>query len=447
MRKSPIAAFAASLVTLAVWPLASQATNGEFSHGYGVKSNALAGAGVAYPLDTLTTAINPATLAFVKNTGDVGVALFSPNREYTVTGGGFPTPTSFPPFESFPPGAVESDSNYFVVPSFGWRWPISADGTLGIALYGNGGMNTDYPNGNTAFGMGTFGGALAGEGSTGVDYAQLFVNLSYAHKIAPNVAIGASAIINYSMFEAHGLLPFGAVGLSNNPAALSSTGKDDDFGFGAKIGITGEVSPGVWLGASYQTEIKNTFDDYAGLFANSGELAIPATATIGAAIKTSPTSVLLLDAQYIWYSDADAIGNSSANIYGCPAAVAMMGGVGGDPANCLGGSNGAGFGWDDMWVLKAGYQWESGDMTYRVGVSYGDQPVQDNEVTFNILAPGVIKWHLTGGFSQKLAGNKEWSLAAMYAPEECVNGPDLFTPGKSVEVCMWQFQLEAGFHW
>jgi long-chain fatty acid transport protein len=442
MRKSPIAAFAASFVTLAALPIASQATNGEFSHGFGVKSNALAGAGVAYPLDTLTTAINPATLAFVKNTGDVGVALFSPNREYTVTGGGMPTPTSFPPFESMPAGAVESDSNFFVVPSFGWRWPVSADGTLGIALYGNGGMNTDYANGNTAFGMGTYGGAMAGEISTGVDYAQLFVNLSYAHKLAPNVSIGASAILNYSMFEAHGLLPFG--GFSTNPAALSGTGKDDDFGFGAKVGITGEVSPGVWLGASYQTKISNTMEKYSGLFANGGELDIPATATVGMAVKTSPTSVLLLDAQYIWYSDADAIGNSSSNLFGC-----MMG----DPSMCLGGSNGAGFGWDDMWVLKAGYQWESGPMTWRVGLSYGDQPVQGgtavpgSEVTFNILAPGVIKWHLTGGFSQKLAGNREWSLAAMYAPEECVSGSDLFTPGKTVEVCMWQFQLEAGYHW
>jgi long-chain fatty acid transport protein len=398
IRKTPIAAFAAAFVTLAALPMSSQATNGEFAHGYGTKSSALAGAGVAYPLDTLTTAINPATLAFVKNTGDVGIALFSPNREYTVTGGGFPTPTSFPPFESVPAGAVESDSNYFLVPNFG--------------------------------------GALAGEGSTGVDYAQLFVNLSYAHKIAPNVAIGASAILNYSMFEAHGLRGFG--GFSLNPAKLSSTGQDSDFGFGAKVGITGEVSPGVWLGASYQTEVKNTFDDYAGLFANAGELAIPATATVGMALKTSPTSVLLLDAQYIWYSDADAIGNPSSNLLGC---------MGGDPTMCLGGSNGAGFNWDDMWVVKAGYQWEQGPWTWRLGVSYGDQPVRESDVTFNILAPGVIKWHLTGGFSQKLANNKEWSMAFMYAPEECVNGPDLFTPGKSEELCMWQFQVEAGFHW
>jgi long-chain fatty acid transport protein len=430
MRKTPIAAFAAAFVALAALPVTSQATNGEFGHAYSTKSAGLAGAGVAYPLDTLTTAINPATLAFVKNTGDVGVALFSPMREYTVTG----APGAFPPL---PGPTVESDSEYFFIPNFGWRWPVSADGTVGIALYGNGGMNTDYPDGKTPFGIGTFGAAAAGlsTGNTGVDYTQLFVNLSYAHKLSPTLALGASAILNYSMFEANGLAGFG--GFSTNPAALSDNGKDDDFGFGAKVGITGEVAPGVWLGASYQTEIKNTFDDYAGLFAKAGEMAIPATATVGAAFQMDKTSVLLLDLQYIWYSDADAIGNPSANLFGC---------MGGDPTMCLGGSNGTGFGWDDMWVLKAGYQWESGDWTYRVGASYGDQPVQEADVTFNILAPGVIKWHLTGGFTQKLAGNRAWSMAFMYAPEECVSGPDLFS-ANTVEVCMSQFQVEAGYHW
>ena len=41
------------------------ATNGYFSHGYGAYYKALAGAGVAFPLNSLAPATNPAALVYV----------------------------------------------------------------------------------------------------------------------------------------------------------------------------------------------------------------------------------------------------------------------------------------------------------------------------------------------------------------------------------------------
>ena len=47
-----------------------------------------------------------------------------------------------------------------------------------------------------------------------------------------------------------------------------------------------------------------------------------------------------------------------------------------DLTSCLGGDNGAGFGWDDMTVYKAGHEVEGGeDWTWRFGYSYGKQPI------------------------------------------------------------------------
>ena len=62
------------------------ATNGYFAHGYGTRSKAMAGTGVAQSLDTLAPATNPAGLAGVGEQVDVGAGRFSPDRGYEVSG-------------------------------------------------------------------------------------------------------------------------------------------------------------------------------------------------------------------------------------------------------------------------------------------------------------------------------------------------------------------------
>ncbi len=42
---------------------------------------------------------------------------------------------------------VDSGSNNFFIPEFGINWKYSPDLALGVTVYGNGGMNTDYPGG------------------------------------------------------------------------------------------------------------------------------------------------------------------------------------------------------------------------------------------------------------------------------------------------------------
>jgi len=139
---------------------------------------------------------------------------------------------------------------------------------------------------------------------------------------------------------------------------------------------------------------------------------------------------LPFDIQEIFYSDVDAIGNTASNIV--PLGSDQLG-------------NGVGFGWDDMTVFKAGYTWAGSEgWTWRVGASYGEQPISSSEVTFNILAPGVIEQHYTAGFSKVLASGNEVNVAFMYAPEKCVSGNSLFVPANSVELCMDQFSIDLG---
>ena len=48
---------------------------------------------------------------------------------------------------------------------------------------------------------------------------------------------------------------------------------------------------------------------------------------------------------------------------------------------CLGGSEGAGFGWDDMTIIKVGVAWEqSPGTTYRMGWNHGKSPIESEDV-------------------------------------------------------------------
>ena len=437
-------------------PLTASATNGYFAHGYGTASKGLAGAGVALPQDAMAPATNPAGITRVGHRIDAGAALFMPWRDYSVAG--FPSGAA----GTFPlePGSYESDSEYFLIPHFGYNRPLDEKSAFGIAVYGNGGMNTDWPNhANPVRGSAGQGsnpsapgfnpcvpGVFPGTGTycaggAGVDLMQLFIAPTYAFEFRDDVSLGASLILAYQRFEATGLGTF--AGFSTDPANLTNNDHEDSYGAGLKVGLLAALSPTVDLGLSLQSKIyMSEFDDYAGLFAEDGDFDIPPTATVGIAWKTSDRSTLVADVQWIGYSEVDSIANEMLPALGlCQFAVNPQ-------SNCLGGDSGPGFGWDDMTILKLGYQWETAnDWTWRVGYSYGEQPIPSSEVLFNILAPGVVEQHFTFGFTKKLAGGGEVHLATFYALEESVTGRNPLDPNQTIEIEMDQFEIGLGYTW
>ena len=424
------------------------ATNGYFGHGYSTAEKGLAGAGVAHSQDAMSIANNPAGIAGMGERMDVGAALFSPKRTYTVTGGSSATdgcqtaqgPCNF----RIGPDSVDSNMELFLIPHFAFNWKLDSDSSAAVALYGNGGMNTNYKDGSATLATnpggapgsthstlpGTF-----GAGTTGVDLKQLFVNVAYATKVNKDHSFGASIIFAYQTFEAKGLDNFAP--FSTSPTNLSGNDADTSTGFGAKIGWQGKVSPVVTLGASYQSKMSmSEFDDYAGLFAEGGDFDIPATASLGLAWKTSDKSTLVIDVQSIYYSDVASISNTISQLTtACNP---------GDQSGCLGAPAGAGFGWDDMTIVKVGYEWGEGTI-WRVGLSNGGQPIPDSEVMFNILAPAVMETHITGGFTMPIGSGSEFSFAAMYAPSNSVSGPNPLDSQQVIEIEMDQIELQATY--
>ena len=81
-------------------------------------------------------------MVWAGNRFDVGVDLFSPRRDIARTGS-FASSGGFASID----GSVDSGSNLFLIPEFGYNKMIGWDMSVGVSVYGNGGMNTDYHGG------------------------------------------------------------------------------------------------------------------------------------------------------------------------------------------------------------------------------------------------------------------------------------------------------------
>ncbi len=441
----------------------ASATNGYFTHGTGTKNKGMAGAGIAGATDAIAMANNPAAAIFAIGKLDAGAALFSPQRSYNTStsvynGAG----TAF----TIGPNDLDSDRNYFVIPHVAYSWGIGANSALGVAFYGRGGMNTKWSGGTASFTNPQTGTVVTppgtfGAGTAGVDLSQAFLDIAYASKAGDNFAWGAALVVAIQSFEAYGVETFAPFtrtfaesGGAVFPDSLSGNGHELSSGVGAKLGFDLALTDRVRIAAMYQTEIgMSELDDYSDLFAEGGGFDIPANARIGLTFRANERLSLSFDVEHVWYNDVASVGNPFANIFTCPT----LNPASSDFSGCLGGSNGAGFGWDDMTIYKVGVEWSSGsDWTWRAGYSTGSQPIPSSEVLFNILAPATIEDHIAAGFTRKMGETSELNFSIMYAFDNNVVGQNLFDfnqlapplgPPQNIEISMYQWEVELSYSW
>lgn len=383
---------------------AAHATNGYFPHGFGIKAKGMGGVSIATANDAFAGVNNPASAVFAGSRLEVGADLFMPRRDMKRTGS---------PMPGLLDTAVDSGRNVFLIPEFGYNAVVSDRLAVGLSVYGNGGMNSSYPGGQTTcadFATGTPApgmNAMCGVGKLGVDLMQLIVAPTVAYKLDDRHALGLSPLLVYQRFQAYGLQGF--VMNSVNPTALTNRGADSSMGLGVRLGYMGKWSDAVSVGASYSPRISmGRLKKYAGLFADGGDFDIPENMGIGVAFQLTPGVQLAADFTRINYSKVGAIGNAST-------------------AGALGAAGGGGFGWRDVETLKLGVQWQmNAKTTLRVGVNRGTNPVTGAHVTPNVLAPGVMKTHLSIGGTYALGPKSELSWAIMHAPSVSVTGPSMF---------------------
>ncbi len=382
----------AVLVACSLAPGFAWATDGYFADGYGVKEQGRGGASFAVADDAMGGANNPATMAFAGNRLDVGLSFFMPWRSASRTGNTLGLN-----------GSADSRRNLFEIPEFGYNHAIGTNWTLGVTVYGNGGMDTDYLSGQINCGHGPAN-LLCGSTRLGVDLEQLVVAPTATYKINSWNSIGVAPLLAAQRFKAYGLQAFS--GLSSSPSNLTNNGYDYSFGYGVRIGWMGRITKTVSVGAVYSSPIfMGKFSKYKGLFAGGGGFDIPQSYGAGIAYRPIPALLLAFDYERIDYGGIRSIANSSAG------------------TGPLGANNGPGFGWHNVNVFRLGGDYRlTPKWTLRAGYNHSDNPIQPSDVTFNILAPGVVTDHVSIGATYKITPSSEISAVYWHAFENSVSG-------------------------
>lgn len=390
------------------------ATNGYFANGYGGASKGLAGSGVAVPTGVLGLAQNPAMGMKVGNQAGFCLTIFAPERGFDVSGAGGLTP-----------GSYTSANDIFAIPCGGVNFKLNDRSSLGLFMFGNGGMNTEYSSNVFVPGFG-----LAGSTPLGVNLEQLFISLNYSYQVSDQLTLGIAPVFAVQRFSATGFENFSA--FSMDPTHLTNNGDSWSTGGGVNLGLLYEPNQAWSIGVAYRSRMQmSNFDEYAGLFAEQGDFDVPPVATIGAAYTppSNPRWTLSGEVQRIFYSDVAAISNSGAVI-----------------TTPFGADDGPGFGWKDMDVLRLAAIYRYSDrLTLRGGVSFASQFIESQEALLNIVAPATPRLHISVGASYQI--NERWGITTSFThvPNATVTGtnPSL-APTQPVTLRMNQNEFAIG---
>jgi long-chain fatty acid transport protein len=335
-------------------------------------------------------ATNPASASFISDGWDVEMELFKPNRTITRTAG-LPSKT----FKG-------NEKSIFVIPGGGYKKQLNTQYAVGIVLYGNGGMNTEFKSGPSFVSSGAAGFPPAGteipfsrsSAHSGINLEQLFIAPTLGMKLNEKHSLGVSLNLVYQQFKAQGLGSL--AGNSSEPNNFTDKGTDSASGVSATLGWMGKLSDTTTMGASYRLETKmSKFKKYKGLFPNQGRMNVPASFTVGLAHQATPKTKIAIDLQQIYYSNIEAIGNSSTN------------------GKRFGEANGPGFGWSDQTIIKFGLKHQlNPKLALMGGYNHGDSPVKAEDTFLGALAPAVVEDHLSLGFEYKL--NNKASVLGSY---------------------------------
>ena len=389
---------------LAVAAGSAHATAGYFQIGYGMKAKGTAGVGIAFPQDALAPATNPAGVAKLGNSIQVGLERFYAERGSEIVG------NTYPLNGGLNGDRDASDPPAFWVPEAGATWAATETVSLGFALFGNGGQ-TRYAQSPLK--------ALEGSSEpAGMNFRQGIAAPTLAWRVNERHAVGLALNIVVQEFEAKGFEYFDDPLFTTQPGRVTNNGTDRSWGVGPRIGWLGQVTQTVALGATWQPKIHMTrFDRYEGLLAQHGTFDVPESYGVGVAWRVTPELTIAADLMRIEFGGVSSLGASSSCFMRADRCR-------------LGADNGPGSGWRDTSVLKVGAAWRaSAEWVLRAGIGLLRQPIPPQETLLNVFAPAVSERHLAFGASHAFAPGWELSAAYTHAYYNVVHGQDSIPPG------------------
>ena len=362
-------------------PGAAHATNGMIMEGYGPIAAGMGGAAMAYDNGTAAMANNPATLGLMASGSRVDVMLgfVGPDVEAAMFG--------------------KSKDDAFYMPAVGYA---TRQGALawGVGIYGQGGMGTEYANGDKAQ----------------VSVGRVIFPLAYT--VNKRLTIGGSVDAVWAGMDL-------VANLDNNPATKELSFTDDSdftgeakgYSLAGKLGFTYKLADTFTVGGVYQTAA-NLPDLKDGAWKVEG-FDMPPVLGLGFAWQAAPAVMLALDVK-------DVMWDSSMNTVTIRHTSGMVVPFQQD--------------WDDQIVVALGASYQVNKaLTARVGYNHGKNPIPDQFV--NYLWPAIVEDHYTAGFGYVFNKAAELNFAVSVAPEVSVTGTGTYNNGMVIEHSQVNWQL------
>lgn len=208
-----------------------------------------------------------------------------------------------------------------------------------------------------------------------------------------------TGVLAYQRFASLGL---GTMAASDGWAPPPPWLSDTSYGAGARVDIGNALGGRMRWDVGYQSRVAmGAFSNYRGVFADTGNFDIPASATASLSYAITPRFGVDVGVQRVMYSGITPF--ASPNL---PARFLALLGDGASPV----------FAWRDLSVYSIGWTLRGDDLgNVQLRYTTRQQPIPTSKLLENALASATANDMISLGWSRAFSTNSNLSLVASYA--------------------------------
>lgn len=396
-----------------------------------VKTFGMAATGVAYPIDALAGAFNPAGNAEICDRLDLGVHWVRDQGHSTVRGNILDTT---PPFSILLGGKVNGHfpgfkTKNFYAPDFGInkRLGCNDEWAIGLIVYNRNFNKTTF---NKPF-------VLFGTSNPGLEYVHETISPIVAYKINECHNVGLS--INYMVerIKVNGLEKLDRSPTAGNPLGsvrpghVTNKGYNYSTGWSFTLGWQWHITDCITFGLTYQPKTSmSRMNKYKGFLAHKGRLDVPAMYSAGIAWRALECVTIAFDVQRYQWEEINSLHNP----------LLHKGRV-----ELLGSRHGPGFGFRNQTFFRLGVDWQVTEcLALRAGFRHANTPIRRSQTVVNQLTLDTVEDFVTAGATYAINPCHEFSTYVAYGFKHRVKGKNSIPPGLPAVIPGVQFGFGGG---